>query len=89
MPSTAATTTDMYSGRQPAMTALIATFSAVTDTDRFVMKAISLLGIEPRRGEHHAHAVFGRRNDRQAVGPPLLEAELARRRHLRRDAAWT
>ena len=32
MPSTAATTTGMYSGLQPAMTALIATFSAVTDT---------------------------------------------------------
>src|SRR5215831_14258593 len=44
MPSTAATTTAMYSGRQPAMTALIATFSAVTDTDRFVMKASSCLG---------------------------------------------
>ena len=38
MPSTAATTTGMYSGRQPAMTALIATFSAVMDTARWVMK---------------------------------------------------
>src|SRR5215510_12470313 len=44
MPWTAATTTAMYSGRQPAMTALIATFSAVTDTDRFVMKASSCFG---------------------------------------------
>src|SRR5215831_14874482 len=44
MPSTAATTTAMYSGRQPAITALMATFSAVTDTDRFVMNAICCLG---------------------------------------------
>src|SRR5262245_23469633 len=34
----------MYSGRQPAITALIATFSAVTETDRLVMNAISCLG---------------------------------------------
>src|SRR5262245_52744886 len=34
----------MYSGLQPAMTALIATFSAVIDTARFVMNAICCCG---------------------------------------------
>ena len=37
MPSMAATTTGMYSGRHPAMTALMATFSAVTETARWAM----------------------------------------------------
>ena len=36
-PTTAATTTGMYSGLQPAMTALIATFSAVTAVARSLM----------------------------------------------------
>src|SRR4029453_17210257 len=40
MPSTAATMTGMYSGRQPALTALIAPFSAVMYTARWVMNAI-------------------------------------------------
>ena len=47
MPSTAATTTGMCSGRQPAITALIATFSAVIATCRFVMKAICASGSSP------------------------------------------
>src|SRR5262249_57635790 len=37
-----------------------------------------LLGIETRGREHHRHAVLGRRDDRQPVGPSLLEAELPR-----------
>ena len=44
MPSIAATTTGMYSGRQPAITALIATFSAITATWRLVMNAICWSG---------------------------------------------
>src|SRR2546428_26967 len=40
MPSTAAATTGRYSGRQPAMTALIATFSAVMTTARSRMTPI-------------------------------------------------
>ena len=47
MPSTAATTTGMYSGLQPAMTALMATFSAVTATWRLVMKATCCSGSSP------------------------------------------
>ena len=37
----------MYSGLQPAITALIATFSAVTETWRFWMKATCLSGSTP------------------------------------------
>src|SRR2546430_385693 len=44
IPSTAATTTGMYSGLQPAITALMATFSAVIDTARCSTKAICCLG---------------------------------------------
>src|SRR5215510_16479128 len=47
MPSTAATTTGMYSGLQPAITALMATFSAVIETERWVMKPISSLASRP------------------------------------------
>ena len=47
MPSTAATTTGMYSGLHPAITALIATFSAVIATWRLVMKATSCCGSSP------------------------------------------
>ena len=39
IPFTAATTTFMYSGRHPAITALSATFSAVIATARLSMKA--------------------------------------------------
>src|SRR5260370_1329143 len=41
MASTPATTTGKYSGRHPAMAALIAAFSAVTATFRWAMNAIS------------------------------------------------
>jgi hypothetical protein len=37
----------MYSALQPAMTALIATFSAVTETCRFSMNASSRSGSSP------------------------------------------
>ena len=47
MASTAATSTGMYSGLQPAMTPLMATFSAVTDTWRLSMKVISACGSSP------------------------------------------
>ncbi len=47
MPSMAATTTGMYSGRHPAMTALMAIFSAVTATWRLVMKATWCRGSSP------------------------------------------
>src|SRR3989441_603828 len=43
MPSIAATTTGMYSGLQPAITALMATFSAVTETERWAMNPTSCL----------------------------------------------
>jgi hypothetical protein len=44
MPSMAATTTGMCSGRQPAITALIATFSALIATCRLVTNAIWVSG---------------------------------------------
>jgi hypothetical protein len=47
MASMAATTMGMCSGRHPAMTALTATFSALTATWRFVMKQTSLSGSRP------------------------------------------
>src|SRR5439155_16697073 len=47
MASIAATTTGIYSGRQPAITALIATFSAVTETARSAMWATSWAGSRP------------------------------------------
>ncbi len=76
MPSTAAITTGMCSGRQPAITALIATFSAV-DRDLPVGDEGDLvLGLEPRRIEHGAHPAFGGRHDGKPIGPALLEAEL-------------
>src|SRR5438309_5033344 len=77
MPSTAATTRGMYSGLQPAMTALIATFSAVTDTARLVMKATCCCASR-RAASNRAHPVRRWRDDRQTVGPPLLEAEFDR-----------
>src|SRR2546425_645595 len=47
MPSMAATTTGMCSGRHPAMTVLMAIFSAVTATWRLVMKATCSRGSSP------------------------------------------
>ena len=78
MPSSAATTTGMCSGRQPAITALIATFSAVIATWRLVMKAIWRVGLEPDRVEHRAHRRLGGRNHRQPVGPAPAVAEVER-----------
>ena len=76
MPSTAATTTGMYSGRQPAITALIATFSAVIETARLVMNAIWRSGSSLRRVQHGLDAGLGGRNDRKAVGPAARERQL-------------
>src|SRR5437762_2848960 len=50
----------MYSGRHPAMTALIATFSAVTDTARWATKPISCFG--------SSRAASSRAPTRSAVG---------------------
>ena len=92
MPSTAATTTGMYSGRQPAITALMATFSAVTDTARWVMKAISWSG-SSSAASSIADAVLGGRDDREPVRPAPREASStasassARRKTLRRQGS--
>ncbi len=72
--SSAATTTGKYSGRQPAMTALIAACSIVTPRPRAGRKPISVSGSSAStRSSMRLHAVGRRRDDRQPVGPAALE----------------
>ena len=68
----------MSSGLHPAMTALMATFSAVTETWRFSMNAICFSERSPPACKHRGDA-FGRGwYDRQTVAPAIRVAELDR-----------
>ena len=72
--SSAATTTGKYSGRQPAMTALIAACSSVTPRPRAGRIADQRVGVVGQHEfEQRLHAVRRRRDDRQPVGPAALE----------------
>ena len=71
--STAASTTGRYSGRQPASTALTATFSTVHSTRSGGTTATTSSGARRRALEHAQHPRLGRRHDRQAVGPAPVE----------------
>ena len=70
--STAASTTGRYSGRQPAITALIATFSTVHSTRSGGTTATTSSGRAVGAGEHAHDARRGRRHEREAVGPAAL-----------------
>ena len=74
----AASTIGKYSGRHPAITALTASFSAVTPLRRAGTAPTTSSPLALDRGEHRADALRRRRHDRQAVGPALLEHELDR-----------
>ena len=65
--STAARTTGRYSGLQPAMTALIATFSMVHGTLSGGMMPMNSAGERVVPVEHVDNALFGRRHKRQAI----------------------
>ena len=70
--STAASTTGRYSGLQPAITALIATFSTVTSF-RSGGTIATTSPVASRAVEHAQHPGLGRRHDRQPVGPAAIE----------------
>ena len=74
--STAASTTGRYSGLQPAITALIATFSTVHSTRSGGTTATTSSGARVVPVEHPQHACLGRRHDGQAVGPAPVEQRL-------------
>ena len=76
--STAAMTTGAYAGRQPAMTALMAIFSAVITLFRCGMAPTMSSGCLPEDVQELAHPLLGGRNDGEPVGPPLLEVHLDR-----------
>ena len=69
---TAATTTGMYSARQPAITALIAACSAVTTTSRVGTSPSTVVGRELRGGEEPLDQLGRRRHHREAVGPAAV-----------------
>ena len=74
---TAARTIGKYAGLQPAITALIAACSTVTDTPRCGTTPSSWSGsVTPAPDHHLEDPVDGRRHDRQPVGPALLEEVL-------------
>ena len=74
--STAVSTHGRYSGRHPAITAAMATFSTVTSTrSGGTVATISSRG-RVGAGQHPQHAFLGGRHDGQAVGPPALEHQL-------------
>ena len=74
--STAASTHGRYSGRQPAITALIATFSTVTSTRSGGDLATTSSGRAVVPSQHPQHPLLGRRDDGQAVGPAAVEQRL-------------
>ena len=76
--SSTPSTTGMYSGLQPAITALIATFSTVQGARLGGMQPDDLVGLALGAAQHAQDALVGRRHDRQAVGPAALEAGLHR-----------
>ena len=63
----------MYSGLQPAITALIATFSTAQGARLGGMRPTISSGCA-RAAQHAQDALVGRRHDRQAVAPAALEA---------------
>ncbi len=67
--STAVSTHGRYSGRQPAITAAIATFSTVTSARSGGTVATTAAGLAGGALEHAQDALLGRRDDRQPVGP--------------------
>ena len=68
----------MYSGLQPAITALIATFSTVQGDEVGRDQADDLVGLALGAAQHAQDALVGRRHDRQPVAPAALEAGLDR-----------
>ena len=70
--STAASTTGRCSGRQPAITALTATFSTVHVDEVGRDDGDDLGGVARRAREHAQHPLLGRRDDRQSVGPAAV-----------------
>ena len=72
--SSAARTTGMYSGLQPARTALMATFSTVIGARLGGTRPITSSGLRRGAFEHAHDARVGRRHDGQAVGPAAVEA---------------
>ena len=67
--STAVSTHGRYSGRHPAITAAIATFSTVTSTRSGGTVATMSDGARVVPAEHAHHPGLGRWHDRQPVGP--------------------
>ncbi len=76
---TAATTTGMYSARQPAITALIAACSAVTVTSRVGTWPSTSSLSRPAAARNRSHLLGRGRHDGQAVGPAPLEVVLDER----------
>ena len=76
--SSTPSTTGMYSGLQPAITALIATFSTVQGARLGGISPTTSSGLRVGAAQHAQDALVGRRHDRQAVGPAALEAGLHR-----------
>ena len=74
--STTARTTGMYSGLQPAITALIATFSTVHGALFGGIASDHLLRVASRAPEHAQHPHRRRRDHRQPVAPAAREAQL-------------
>ncbi len=64
------------SGRQPAITAEMATFSTVTSTRSGGTVATTSSGSARGAVEHPQHALLGRWHDGQAVGPAAREHRL-------------
>ena len=62
----------MYSGLHPAMTPLMAIFSTVACAQRGGTEPITSSGLRLVAGEHLRHALFGRRYDRQPIGPTFF-----------------
>ena len=81
MASTPATTTGKYSGRHPAMAALIAAFSAVTATFRWAMNATSRPGSSPAASSSARTRVsVGGMTGRPSVQPFSKQSSIACRR---------
>ena len=75
---TIAITTGRYSGRQPAITAAMATFSAVIRRRRTGSMPTTSSGARPAAFKKPTHRVLGGRHDRQPVGPAVALEQLVR-----------
>ena len=71
--------TGKYSGRAPAITALTATFSTVNSQccAKLVRAHVpdDFVRLAARVRQHFRHALFGRQDDRQLVGPIVLQEQ--------------